>query len=102
MQDAHDHGYDLDLEFEDVLNNDDEEMPEYNPHLNRAIMKAVDEQIENVDYIKKAYNRLENKHGDFKARNLLATVLCEEIFNNLKNNKLSNDKQYRKKIEALK
>ena len=50
-----------------LINDDfDEDEMDYNPYLN------------------KAYERLKKKHGKTKAKRLLTVVLCEEIFDVLK------------------
>lgn len=106
INNAHEYGYEMNIKtldtddyFEDIY---EEETEEYNPHLNQAIMEAVDNQIKTVDYIADAYKRLKKKYSDEEARRQLAVVLTEEIYECMKNNKESDQEAYRKKIENLK
>ena len=107
---CHDSGYEMNVQspdpdsyFEDMyFDEEEEETEDYNPYLNRAIMDAVDNQIATVDFIKDAYERLSEKYGKKEAKRQLAVVLTEEIFDTLKNNKVSDEKEYKKKIEKLK
>lgn len=73
-----------------------------NMRLNTLIMKIIDEQINTVNYVNKKYKELLKKYDDLTARNLIGQVLVEEIYNTMKENKTSNEKKYRKKIEKIK
>ena len=103
----HEYGYELEIEprTEEVIENMYENQYEdgvVNMRLNTIIMKVIDEQINTVDYVNKKYKELLNKYDDLTARNLIGQVLIEEIYNTMKENKPSDEKKYKKKIEKLK
>lgn len=107
LEGCHSYGYELEVESrtQEVLDNMYENQNEdgvVNMRLNTIIMKVVDEQINTVDYVNKKYKELIKKYDDLTARNLIGQVLVEEIYNTMKENKPSDEKKYRKKIEKIK
>ena len=73
--------------------------PEYNPHLKRLILQVVDNQIAGQDetgqpltttiagepdYVKNNFQRLSAAHGPKKAKEMIAAVLLEEIYDVMK------------------
>ena len=52
----------------------------YNPRLNKAILEAVDEQINALDYVKKIFEKIKKVHGERKAKEAIAAVLITYIF----------------------
>ena len=77
---------------------------ETNPHLKRAILEVVDNQINNNDPPETAQtlNRLKNEgYSENDARELLATVVSVEIFDVLKNQEEFNRERFVKALNNL-
>ena len=107
LENCHLSGYELEVNprTEEVLNgmyDDQYEDGVVNMRLNTMVMKLVDEQINNVDYIGAKYKELLEKYDDISARNLIGQVLVEEIFDVLKENKTVDQKAYERRIKNLK
>lgn len=103
----HEAGFELEVKSrtQEVLDNmyeDEYEDDVVNVRLNTLIMKVIDEQINTVDYVNKKYKELLMKYDDLTARNLIGQVLVGEIYNAMKENKPSDEKKYKKKIEKIK
>ncbi len=88
----------------------------YNPHLKALILQVVDNQIagqdetgqplttmiaEEPDYVKNTFERLSAVHGPKKAKETIAAVLLEEIYDVLKYKIPFDEPQYKAKIERL-
>ena len=89
---------------------------EYNPRLKVLILQVVDNQIagrdENgqpltttitadPDYVKGAFERLSAVHGPVKAKEMIAAVLLEEMYDVLKYQKVFNEVRYKTALERL-
>jgi hypothetical protein len=75
-----------------------------NPHLKRAILEVVDNQINKNDPPETAQtlNRLKNEgYSENDARELLATVVSVEIFDVLKNQEEFNHERFVKALNNL-
>ena len=104
LQDAHDHGYELEVDIigdEYYQDQFEETTKDHNPYLHSHIMNAVDEQIKSVEYVRDAFERLKNKYGIDEAKRKIAVVLTEEIYTVLKENRPSDEDEYRRKIERI-
>lgn len=93
-------------------------MPEekYNPRLKALILQVVDNQIagydengqpitttitDDPDYVKNTFERLSEIHGPAKAKEMIAAVLLEEMYDVLKYKKVFNEARYKIKLERL-
>lgn len=89
---------------------------EYNPHLKALILQVVDNQIagrdengqpittaiaDDPDYVKNAFTRLSATHGPVKAKEMIAAILLEEMYDVLKYKKVFNEGQYRARLKKL-
>ena len=89
---------------------------EYNPHLNALILQVVDHQIAGQDetgqpltttitgepdYVKNTFERLSAVHGPKKAKEMIAAVLLEEMYDVLKYTVPFDEPQYKEKLERL-
>ena len=89
---------------------------EYNPHLKALILQVVDNQIagrdetgrplattiaEDPDYVKNTFERLSAVHGPEKAKEMIAAVLLEEMYDVLKYKVPFDEPQYKEKLERL-
>lgn len=89
---------------------------EYNPHLKALILQVVDNQIagqdetghplttaitEEPDYVKNSFERLSAVHGPLKAKEMIAAVLLEEMYDVLKYTVPFDEPQYKEKLERL-
>lgn len=107
LENCHLCGYELEVEArtEEVLDGmyeDEHEDGVVNMRLNSMILKVVDEQIKTIDYIGAKYEELLKKYDEKAARDLIAQVLVEEIYDSLKTNKPSDESKYKKKILKIK
>lgn len=90
---------------------------EYNPHLKALILQVVDNQITGLDetgqpvttaitddpeYVKNTFTRLSAAHGPVKAKEMIAAVLLEEMYDMPKYNQAFNEALYKGKLEKLK
>jgi len=88
----------------------------YNPHLKALILQVVDNQIAGQDetgqpltttvagepdYVKNTFERLSAVHGPEKAKEMIATVLLEKMYDVLKYNIPFDEPQYKAKLERL-
>lgn len=89
---------------------------EYNPRLKALILQVVDNQISGrdetgqpltttivgePDYVKNAFERLSAVHGPAKAKEMIAAVLLEEMYDVLKYKVPFDEPQYKEKLERL-
>lgn len=89
---------------------------EYNPRLKALILQVVDNQIagrdetgqpitttitEDPDYVKNAFARLSAAHGSVKAKEMIAAVLLEEMYDVLKYKIPFDEQQYKARLEKL-
>ncbi len=88
---------------------------EYNPHLRALILQVVENQIAGVDedgqpldtltdeanYVKDTFDRLSVVHGALKAKEMIAAVLIEEMYDVLKYKKTFDEDRYKTKLEKL-
>ena len=89
---------------------------EYNPRLKALILQVVDNQIAGVDedgqpltttitddpnYVKSAFDRLSAVHGPVKAKEMIAAVLLEEMYDVMKYKKEFNEGRYKAALERL-
>ena len=89
---------------------------EYNPRLKALILQVVDNQIagrdengqpltttitDDPDYVKGAFERLSTVHGPVKAKEMIAAVLLEEMYDVLKYQKVFNEVRYKTALERL-
>ena len=89
---------------------------EYNPRLKALILQVVDNQIagrdengrplattitDDPDYVKGAFERLSAVHGPVKAKEMIAAVLLEEMYDVLKYQKVFNEVRYKTALERL-
>ena len=89
---------------------------EYNPHLKALILQVVDNQIAgrdetgqplvttiagDPDYVKNTFERLSAVHGPEKAKEMIAEVLLEEMYDVLKYKVPFDEPQYKQKLERL-
>ncbi|MCM1148815.1 MAG: hypothetical protein NC319_01835 [Butyricicoccus sp.] len=90
---------------------------DYNPHLKALILQVVDNQIagrdengqpiasaiaDDPDYVKNNFVRLSDIHGSAKAKEMIASVLLEEMYDVLKYQKVFDEFRYRTRLERLK
>lgn len=88
----------------------------YNPHLKALILQVVDNQIagydengqpiasaitDDPDYVKNNFTRLSDIHGPVKAKEMIAAVLLEEMYDVLKYQKVFNEFRYKTRLEGL-
>lgn len=89
---------------------------EYNPRLKALILQVVDNQIdgrdgtgqpitttiiEDPDYVKNTFERLSAVHGPVKAKEMIAAVLLEEMYDVLKYKVPFDEQQYKTRLEEL-
>lgn len=89
---------------------------EYNPRLKALILQIVDNQIagydengqpvttqitDDPDYVKNAFERLSEIHGSAKAKEMIAAVLLEEMYDVLKDKKPFDEPRYKIALEKL-
>lgn len=89
---------------------------EYNPRLKALILQVVDNQIAGVDedgqpltttitddpnYVKNAFDRLSVAHGPVKAKEMIAAVLLEEMYDVMKYKKEFHEARYKTALEGL-
>ena len=89
---------------------------EYNPRLKALILQVVDNQIAGIDengqpltttitddpnYVKDTFDRLSAVHGSVKAKEMIAAVLLEEMYDVLKYQKVFNEIRYKTTLERL-
>ena len=89
---------------------------EYNPRLKALILQVVDNQIagrdengqpltttitDDPDYVKGAFERLSAVHGPVKAKEMIAAVLLEEMYDVLKYQKVFSEVRYKTALERL-
>ncbi len=89
---------------------------DYNPHLKALILQVVDNQIaghdengqpiasaitDDPDYVKDNFSRLSDIHGPAKAKEMIASVLLEEMYDVLKYQKTFNEFRYKTRLEGL-
>lgn len=89
---------------------------EYNPHLKALILQVVDNQIagrdetgqpiastiaEDPDYVKNTFERLSAVYGPVKAKEMIAAVLLEEMYDVLKDQKRFDEPRYKNRLEEL-
>lgn len=100
------HEYGLELEVDNLDEYYDEGLvfdpneDTYNPRLNRTIFEIVNNQIKENSVVSKKYRELRNTYNTQRAKNMIAQVLIEEIYEVLDTNKPSKD--FEKKIKKLK
>ena len=73
----------------------------FNRNLNGAILGAVEEQIQNLNYVKETYKKLSNKIGPNKAKECIAAELLISIYNCEKNNVEFDETDYKKRLKKL-
>lgn len=88
----------------------------YNPHLKALILQVVDNQIAgrdetgqpltttiagDPDYVKNTFERLSAVYGPEKAKEMIAAVLLEEMYDVLKYKVPFDEPQYKEKLERL-
>ena len=89
---------------------------EYNPRLKALILQVVDNQITGRDengqpltttitddpnYVKDTFDRLSAVYGPVKAKEMIAAVLLEEMYDVLKYQKVFNEIKYKTTLERL-
>ena len=89
---------------------------EYNPHLKALILQVVDNQIaghdeagqpiastiaEDPDYVKNTFERLSAVYGPAKAKEMIAAVLLEEMYDVLEDQKRFDEPRYKNRLEEL-
>ena len=89
---------------------------EYNPRLKALILQVVDNQIvgrdenghpitsaitEDPDYVKRNYTRLSEIYGPIRAKEMIAAVLLEEMYDVLNDKKPFNELRYKSGLEKL-
>ncbi len=89
---------------------------DYNPHLKALILQVVENQIagrdengqpivsavaDDPDYVKNNFTRLSDIHGPAKAKEMIAAVLLEEMYDVLKYQKVFNEFRYKTRLEGL-
>ena len=88
---------------------------EYNPRLRALILQIVENQIAGRDedgqplitssdepnYVKDTFERLSTVHGSVKAKEMIAAVLIEEMYDVLKYQKEFNEGRYKARLEKL-
>ena len=89
---------------------------EYNPHLRALILQIVENQIAGCDedgqpldtlpeesnYVKDAFDRLSAVQGPVKAKEMIAAVFIEEMYDVLKYDKEFDETRYKTRLERLK
>ena len=88
----------------------------YNPHLKELILQVVENQIagqdetgrplvtaitEEPDYVKNTFERLSAVHGPGKAREMIAAVLLEEMYDTMKYGANFDELRYKTRLERL-
>ena len=86
-------------EFDDV---EDDDIEPINPELGKMIIKAVDEQIKTLSYVKETYERLKKDYYAADAKKLIASELLLETHSMLKENRAFNEEKYKKALKKLK
>ena len=89
---------------------------DYNPRLKALILQVVENQIagrdetgqpiasavtEDPDYVRNTFERLSASHGPAKAKEMIAAVLLEEMYDVLKGMKPFDEPHYKKQLERL-
>ncbi|MCQ2754983.1 MAG: hypothetical protein MJ231_08080 [bacterium] len=73
----------------------------YNPRLKKAILEAVDEQINALDYVKKIFEKIKKVHGEGKAKESIAAVLITYIFDLETKHINFDDNEYKKRLTNI-
>ena len=73
----------------------------YNPRLNKAILEAVDEQINALDYVTKIFEKIKKVHGERKAKEAIAAVLITYIFDLETKHVDFDDNEYKKRLNNI-
>ena len=89
---------------------------EYNPRLKALILQVVDNQIAGLDetgqpvtttitdepdYVKHTFEQLSAAHGAARAKEMIAAVLLEEMYDVLKDKVPFDEPRYKSKLEML-
>lgn len=89
---------------------------EYNPRLKALMLQVVDNQIagrgetgqpvataitDDPDYVRHAFERLSAAHGAAKAKEMIAAVLLEEMYDVLKDYVPFDEPRYKERLEKL-
>ena len=89
---------------------------EFNPRLKALVLQVVDNQIvghdenrqpltttitDDPDYVKNSFDRLSAVHGPAMAKEMIAAVLLEEMYDVLKYQKMFNEARYKAALERL-
>ncbi len=89
---------------------------EYNPRLKALMLQVVDNQIagrdecgkpitttitDDPDYVKTCFERLSAVHGPGKAKEMIAAVLLEEMYDVLKDYVPFDEPRYKERLEKL-
>lgn len=80
-----------------------EEHSENNPNyrLKNALLIAVSEQINNLDYVREIYFKLKKTMGDMKAREAIATILVRYMYDLEKEHIAFDEDEYIKRLKTL-
>lgn len=73
----------------------------YNPRLNKAILEAVDEQINSLDYVKKIFEKIKKVLGEGKAKEAIAAVLISYIFDLETKHVDFDENEYKKRLNNI-
>ena len=99
---------DLDDCFGDELCEEDMEMleelgelDEDEERLMKALIQGVEEQIENLPYVEEVYLVLTEKYDEVAAKNMIATVLGQETFEALVEERMFDEESYKAKLFEL-
>lgn len=89
---------------------------EYNPRLKALMLQVVDNQIagrdenghpltttitDDPDYVKTCFDRLSAVYGPSKAKEMIAAVLLEEMYDVLKDKVPFDEPRYKERLEKL-
>lgn len=100
--DKEESSFDLDDCFDNEVLDEDLELfneldeEEVNERLHEHVIKAVDEQIESLEYVEDTYVRLCEKYSMKEAKNLIATCLLNEMFAMMINEREFDEEAYKK------
>ena len=87
---------------EEYDDEEDEDTVMENPHLQKAMLAAVDEQIVNLDYVRNTYDRLTRDYSELDAKKLIAGVLLAEIYYAEKEQRAFDEEHYKKELKIIK
>lgn len=89
------------VEDEDLELLEELDETETNEEIMESVLKAVDEQIISVPFVEDIYVRLSEKYSEESAKNMIASVLVQEAFAALMEERQFDEESYKAKLLEL-